>query len=244
MTVDLNEYLKKSIKIDNVKDLFEHYDQALEDLNYSHSVFIFFGPKTGAGETLPTCPYFDVETEIIDQYINHQLYHVGPVFEKAKVTGVPIVWSEFLENSREVKASPKLKEFIDLLHKHGYQDGITIPVFGFSNSFGHFSFSHKDRKIDPSCEDLVVVNHICMNLFKQYLRLTHKADEVVPSLTIREKEVLGWVVKGKSNSVIAEIMGISEHTVTTYIRRSASRLGSSSKLSTAITAVLMGIIQY
>ena len=61
---------------------------------------------------------------------------------------------------------------------------------------------------------------------------------------MREKEVLSWVLKGKSNPVIADIMGISEHTVATYIRRCSTKMNASSKWSAAITAVLVGNVQY
>lgn len=244
MTIDLNAYLQKSIQINSVEELFHHYDTTLDSMGYQSSVFIFFAPKKDADEVVPICPFFNIEPELINFYLSHRLYQVGPIFERAKTTGRPVIWSDFFKDPKQFEKSKDLIKFINLLKQYGYNDGITIPTFGFSNSFGHFSFSHKNSKINMDDPNIVILNHICINLFRQYLRITHVDEGVSANLTVREKEVLGWVLKGKSNNVIGDIMGISEHTVTTYIRRSSKKLGASSKWSAAITAVLIGYIQY
>ena len=45
------------------------------------------------------------------------------------------------------------------------------------------------------------------------------------SLTKRQLEVLGWIFKGKSNGQIAEILGISRHTVAAHRARMMKEMG-------------------
>ncbi len=248
MTVDLNSYLTTSININSVKDLFDHYNSAIKELGYYDTAFIFFPPRQGSGEIVPICPYFNVPENIISMYLTHKLYKLGPIFEKLKTTGHPIVWEDIWAdkeaNKKLYRKYPYYKKFVELLYEHEYENGFSIPIFGFSNSFGLFSFSNKDKTATYNAQNLVLLYHICTDLFSQYIRISNVDQCKDFKITLREKEVLGWVLNGKSNSVIAELIGISEHTVVTYIRRSAKKLGASGKCDAAMTAVLSGSLQY
>lgn len=59
-------------------------------------------------------------------------------------------------------------------------------------------------------------------------------------LSPREREVLCWVSRGKSNSVIADILGISQHTVDTHIRRIFRKLGTTDRTTASIRAMETG----
>jgi DNA-binding CsgD family transcriptional regulator len=53
-------------------------------------------------------------------------------------------------------------------------------------------------------------------------------------LSPRETEVMAWVARGKSNSVIADILGISSHTVDAHLRRAYSKLGVYERVSATV----------
>lgn len=63
------------------------------------------------------------------------------------------------------------------------------------------------------------------------------------TLSTRQLEILGWVAKGKSNSVIATILGISPHTVDTHLRRAFERLGTTDRTVAVIRCMQMGVIE-
>lgn len=242
MGVNLHDYLIESVNISSIDTLFSAYEDAFKKLGYSNSIFILFPPKKNADETQPTCPYCNISPELVETYLEEKLYNVSPIFEKIKTTGHVVIWSDVLKEKHLIEKEKKFLKFIELLQSHGYKDGITIPVFGFSNSFAHFTFTGNDK--NPEKEDIVLLQHLCINLFKRYLQLAKMDNEPdIKKLTHREKEVLRWILKGKSNSIIADIMDISEHTVTTYIRRSCKKLKTSSKWGASITATLIGLIQ-
>lgn len=62
------------------------------------------------------------------------------------------------------------------------------------------------------------------------------------ALTPREREILDWIAKGKSNAVIAQILGISRHTVDTYNRRIFKKLGTADRTTAAIKAMQAGLV--
>jgi len=61
------------------------------------------------------------------------------------------------------------------------------------------------------------------------------------ALTQRESEVLSWVAQGKSNSVIAEIMDVSPHTIDNYLRRTYAKIGVNNRTSAAVKALMLGL---
>ncbi len=61
-------------------------------------------------------------------------------------------------------------------------------------------------------------------------------------LAPREIEVLTWIAFGKSNTVIAEILGISIHTVDTLCRRAMRKFETSSRTTAAVRAAQMGLL--
>lgn len=68
-------------------------------------------------------------------------------------------------------------------------------------------------------------------------------DDDRPTLSEREFEVLSLVAKGFRYPEIAEILGISTHTVTTYIRRIYGKLEVSSRGEAVFEAVHLGLIK-
>ncbi len=61
-------------------------------------------------------------------------------------------------------------------------------------------------------------------------------------LTAKEKELLRWTADGKSVEQIAEILHISERTVTFHMQHVLDKLGAPNKVSAAVQAVLLGLL--
>ena len=64
------------------------------------------------------------------------------------------------------------------------------------------------------------------------------------ALTRREIEILTWIARGKSNVDIAQILGISPHTVDTYCRRVMAKLDTSSRTTAAVRASQHGLLPH
>ncbi|WP_068309911.1 helix-turn-helix transcriptional regulator [Aliiruegeria sabulilitoris] len=72
--------------------------------------------------------------------------------------------------------------------------------------------------------------------------LPHERGECEIGLSPREAEILRWIARGKSNSVIAEILGISPHTVDTHIRRIYRKLGAGDRTTAALRGMETGLL--
>jgi len=65
---------------------------------------------------------------------------------------------------------------------------------------------------------------------------TLRAD-VLPGLTRRESEVLSWVSQGKTNSEVANILGISRRTVDTFLSRTYQKLGVETRMAAVMRMI-------
>ena len=67
-------------------------------------------------------------------------------------------------------------------------------------------------------------------------------QQLVPSLSERQKDILRLVAKGFNNDEIAKLVGITRHGVKAHLSIAFERLGASSRAEAATTALTLGII--
>ncbi|MDJ0947045.1 MAG: helix-turn-helix transcriptional regulator [Kiloniellales bacterium] len=64
-----------------------------------------------------------------------------------------------------------------------------------------------------------------------------------PQLTSREVECLTWAAHGKSCWEVAQILSISQNTVTFHLKNAIRKLGAANKCHAAALAVAQGLIE-
>ncbi|SDN65967.1 response regulator [Allokutzneria albata] len=72
--------------------------------------------------------------------------------------------------------------------------------------------------------------------------VTRVREPKPPSLTAREREVLGLVAEGLSNPDVAAALGIGEATVKTHLLRTFEKLGVRDRTTAVVTALAKGIL--
>ncbi len=68
-----------------------------------------------------------------------------------------------------------------------------------------------------------------------------RPDESV-HLTSREKEILLWAAEGKSDSVIAEIIGVSHATIRFHMNNIFKKFGANERTLVTVKAIRQGLI--
>ena len=69
------------------------------------------------------------------------------------------------------------------------------------------------------------------------------SETAAVELTKREQEILRWLARGKSNSVIASILTVSPHTIDAHVRRIYAKLKVNDRTSAAIRGIGSGFIK-
>jgi DNA-binding CsgD family transcriptional regulator len=97
----------------------------------------------------------------------------------------------------------------------------------------------------PECVVPVWTPHLALAFqlaYSRYRQLSPRSPGLDAALSEREREILLWVTRGKSNNVIGSILGISPSTVDTYMRRIFRKLDVADRTSAAMRAIATGII--
>ena len=171
---------------------------------------------------------------------NHDLFsspftsHSNPVTE-------PIFWPQAYE---KLNLTPKQQEHLNKFYCQNSANGLVLPVYGPNSRNGCVVL----RFADPLCRfsrlSIHAVNFAAYHAHLHFCRLRAKNQKNVVHLTQREQEVLTWVARGKSNSVIADIVGISQHTVNGYLRRIYLKTQTSDRTSAALRAIGDSLIDF
>ncbi|MEP6343970.1 MAG: helix-turn-helix transcriptional regulator [Maricaulaceae bacterium] len=115
-----------------------------------------------------------------------------------------------------------------------------FPTYGPQQTTGLFlltSVKNSNLSIEDRHNISQDIHMFSRPLFSQYLTGTHAPIK----LTTRESEVLSWVAQGKSNIVIAEILGVSHHTIDNYLRRAYAKIGVNNRTLAAVKAISLGL---
>ncbi|MDE7380778.1 MAG: response regulator transcription factor [Muribaculaceae bacterium] len=86
------------------------------------------------------------------------------------------------------------------------------------------------------------VEHILKSV-RDILSLTENSELTKESLSVREKEIVEWVVKGLTNKEIADKLFLSPHTVMTHRRNIARKLEIHSATGLTIYAIVNHIVE-
>lgn len=190
-----------------------------------------------AGETRVRHEGFPLEW--IEDYVGRRLYRVDPHAIFSQQTSEPFFWkdiSHLKEITREEQA------YLDDLAAADLGDGLGIQVFGPAGRNGYCGLG-----IDPEAPHLSdcqirEFQWVCQISHLRYCTLITETLPPVRPLTRRERDILTWVARGKSNSVIGDLLGISPHTVDTHLRRIYAKLGVADRISAALAGVGVGLV--
>lgn len=127
------------------------------------------------------------------------------------------------------------------------QDTLLIPTFSPLGCVGVFTLNIEKAqvKLTSQIDTTGLMSQILMQAQACHVEICHAQAEQnakAVKLTARERQILHWVVKGKSNGVIAEILGLSLHTVTGYLRTIYLKTKTNDRTSAAIFAIQQGIL--
>ncbi len=178
--------------------------------------------------------------EWIKEYFDRRYYEINPIPEFAQSATEPFLWSEA---ASLIDLTKRQVEFMQSREDIGLGDGIAIQVFGPNLRNGFVAFGFGEQSIDVSIEKLREYQMAAQLMHLKACKMIDEDSEgQFEPLSPREREVLIWIARGKSKSVIGDILGISSHTVDTNVRRIFRKLDVADRTSAALKGVASGII--
>ncbi|MCE7798659.1 LuxR family transcriptional regulator [Sphingobium sufflavum] len=176
---------------------------------------------------------------VIEAYLGSNYEQIDIVPRMTLAHGRPLRWSEVWAG---VETTDEERRFLTLLREVQMGDGYTLPCYGPNGRNGYVAIGGMGAQ---SVTDEASLREMHLSAQAAHLRIcefTLTEPQRGKPLSAREREILDWVARGKSNSVIADILCISAGTVDTYLRRIYEKLGVSDRTSAAVRGIGMGLI--
>ncbi|WP_308915034.1 LuxR family transcriptional regulator [Jannaschia sp. LMIT008] len=175
----------------------------------------------------------------VTHYLEDHLFEHDPIVALAARTTRPFFWNDIrhlVELTGAEEAMLRRLEAADL------GDGLSMQVVGPNLRNGYVGLGFGGRR--PALSDAMIFELKCAAQIAhlRYCEMVPDDARAAASLTAREREVLGWIARGKSNAVIADILRVSRHTVDTLVRRIFDKLGVADRTTAAIKGVGAGLI--
>ncbi len=178
------------------------------------------------------------DRDVVRTYFESGGYRAGRLLQHAKSHLRPFYWDELPRDPKTI-SDP---EYATLQIKSDQICGVCIPVFGPNGRNGLASLEMPEGVQRLSSETLHEMQWAVQLGHLRYCALWVPELGPSPRLSPREQEVLIWVAKGKSNPSIAEILGISAHTVDAHLRRIYLKMGVFDRITAAVRAIGVGLI--
>lgn len=170
-----------------------------------------------------------------NDYVRHD-----PLPMMARVLWRPFTWRDVMGMRESTAEQRALYAWIGTL---GVHDAFAVPIHYPGGDFA-LCVSVADHFIEASFERATMhiaslyAHQRCCELGGQ----SGDASTVPTVLTKRELDCLRWVLKGKSDTDIGEILGISHTTVHFHVERAKRKLGVKTRAQAASVAVSLGYL--
>jgi DNA-binding CsgD family transcriptional regulator len=178
-------------------------------------------------------------TEVVTAYDRAKLMKDSRAYQKVLASTLPFTFD--VDALYDEENDPRMEGARQIFHCAKLGRGAVFPVSDASGERGAIVLSGDRPELDAS--EILVLHMVAAHVFDRLFQIRHKDCGTAACLTDREIECLGWTSAGKTSAEIAEILGLSEHTVNHYLNRAARKLDSVNRTQAVAKALRSGIIR-
>ncbi len=228
--------------IQEIGEIFRLVRSAARDygaVRHSYHFTPIFNSQTSAETVVDSSGY---PPQWISLYQDQSFRAHDPIPDHVMRKGELLHWSTAIAETMAEGANENVERYFQAMKDSGLVHGVGIPVFGPRNRNAYMSFGFDEpltENDDDRCSALRAIaqaahTRIC-------LLLDRRSGTII--LSTREREVLEWIARGKSNTDIAEILQISPDTIATYVKRLFLKLDARDRVGATIKALRLGLIR-
>lgn len=191
------------------------------------------GVRPLAGQHLGSMPAVWME-----HYVAHGYGAIDPVLAATVAARAPFTWAEVESGDLDRAERKVLAEARSI----GLCHGVVVPLPGRQGCRDVLSAAADHDDFDPDAartlRDLAIaVQALATRILPDPLNLT-----ALPRLTERERQVLHYVLIGKTNGEIGDLLGVSEHTIAGHVASVLRRWPVPNRRAAAYLAARLGLI--
>jgi len=174
--------------------------------------------------------------ELMSLFDREGMMQTSPVLRKLRSSTLPFTFD--LETVGPDRSGPLARS---VFGRFGVVRGAYFPVHDMSGARGAVSFAGEGPLF--SRQQMMEMMYISVHIFERLAEIRNLDVRATDMLTEREIDCLNWTAAGKTSAEIADILGLSEHTVNHYLNRAAKKLDTVNRTQAVAKALRVGLIK-
>ncbi|KAB1085442.1 LuxR family transcriptional regulator [Neorhizobium galegae] len=177
--------------------------------------------------------------ELMSLFDREGMMQTSPVLRRLRTSTIPFTFD--LDTVPPERQGPTIR---GIFGRFGVVRGAYFPVHDMSGSRGAVSFAGDGLTFTH--QQMMELMYISIHVFERLAEIRNLDVRPTDTLTDREIDCLNWTAAGKTSAEIAEIaeiLGLSEHTVNHYLNRAAKKLDTVNRTQAVAKALRIGLIK-
>jgi LuxR family quorum sensing-dependent transcriptional regulator len=174
-------------------------------------------------------------------YAEEDLNQTDPIrWKLAQHSASPFLWSEA---ANEVRDDKPAQTVMHRATEFGMNEGLCVQVQRKGRPIAAISIAGEKPDLGPGVRPALHIMSVLS--YNRYFALTKPkipSCESHKRLTDREREVLQWVLAGKSDRDIGEILNISKRTALAHVVNAVEKLNAANRTAAVVEALRAGEI--
>lgn len=238
----LSDFIDESNRADSVHAVRSLMERAAGDFGFDKYAYcaLTSHDRYEAGDNPPPAVAHNFPPSWIDYYFDHGYQRKDPVVLLAPEIEGPFLWSRLGEKCR---LNREQKILMEQARESGLNDGVGVPLHGPRGDVCLVTFAAGNGHSDPGAE-LGKLDVLAAQFHAAYSAIGRSASDRSPAtaLTVRERDCLQWIARGKCSWAIGAILNISVNTVNFHIKNAQRKLDSSTRTLAVVKAIRYGLI--
>lgn len=235
----MQRYFGRIETLDDIGDVLRYAadicaDQGVERYSY-HFTPLFDAPNSERTVVIAE-GYSD---EWLELYEDSDFRLSDPIPERTMAHGAMLTWQQAMDCAPNTTAN---EAYFKAMQLHGLVHGFGLPLFGPRGRDAYASFDFGIPAEDVPTARMGLVRSVPQAAHQRVCVLLDTMREL-PELSERERQVMTWVVRGKSLGAIATILDLSPDTIKTYTKRIYAKLDASDRVGATVKALKLGLVQ-
>ena len=225
----------------SVEELHANTTAIAREMGFEH---FLYGVQVNTSLTRPYRFIRSCYPEVWRKHYDAEGYaNIDPTVSHCARTAIPIIWkNEIFKGRKEARVRSEAKDC-------GLVSGASFSVHGGRGESAMLSLatSRESREAQNDIVAMMGQAQLLTCYLHEAVQRIVLSKGPVPlkkiNLTDREKECLLWAAEGKTGWEIANIVNISERTVTFHLQNAAQKLGVVNRRQAISRALSMGLIE-
>jgi len=230
MTFDVN--VEEIAGLQTQFDVFRFTKKLVESYGFRNFMVLNLPPATALGLS-GSAIINNWPAELVSLFDREGLIRSSFVLRQLRRSVVPF--------SYDIERDADAPEIKALFGRFGIMRGACVPVHDPVGARGAVVIGGTGT--EPTRQQLMELTFAAINIFDRLAEIRNLDVRATDLLTDREIDCLTWTAAGKTSADIADILGLSEHTVNHYLNRAAKKLDTVNRTQAVAKALRIGLIK-